>query len=98
MVLNELAEMEVYRGLLAGILRQAIMDYVGSKRLLIQNREVKARWNLDRRIKSCEKFFADPPYDYGDLDFALIKKLCDEKAEEGTMIHYRDLVPRKWTN
>ena len=86
-----LDEEELYRGLLAGILRQAIVDYVVSKRTLIRRQGGKIT-NLRHSgyIKSVEEFFSDPPYDYGDIDFAYLKRLCDEKAEEGTKIDYLD--------
>lgn len=84
-----ISEEEAYRGLLAGVLWQAIQDYVGSKRLIVHNRREAARWNISNRIKSVEQFFADPPYDYGDIDFTHLKKLCDEKAREGTRLYHK---------
>lgn len=90
MVLSEQEERESYGQLLAGILRQAIIDYVGAKRVLLRHKSVVAEYALGNSIRSVEKFFADPPYDYGDIDFIHLKRLCDEKAAEGTKIRYVD--------
>lgn len=90
MELNELAERQFYDNLLAGILRQVIQDYISCKRLKIQKRKVAQRFNIDNRIRSCERFFQDPPYDYGDIDFRLVQRLCDEKALAGGRVNYRD--------
>ena len=82
--------------LLAAILRQTIQDYVGVKRLIIQNRTIACRFGIESRLKSCEQFFQDPPYDYGDVDFVLIKRLCDERAMEGKRVQYKE-IDKRWT-
>ena len=81
--------------LLAAILRQTIQDYVGVKRLMLQHRTVSHRFGWESRLKSCEKFFNDPPYDYGDVDFVLVKRLCDERAVEGKRVQYKD-IDKRW--
>ncbi len=89
MQLNELAEKDGYSNLLAGILRQTIEDYILSKRMLLNNKTPR-HYNLYSRISSCERFFADPPYDYGDIDFRSLQRLCDEKVIEGGRLNFRD--------
>lgn len=101
MVLTEEEQREGYQLLLAGILRQAIIDYVRAKRVLLKHKSTVAQYALGSSIRSVEKFFADPPYDYGDIDFTHLKRLCDEKAEEGTPIHYIDhneINLKRWMN
>lgn len=101
MVLSDEEQREGYELLLAGILRQAIIDYVRAKRVLLKSKSVVAQYALGSSIRSVEKFFADPPYDYGDIDFKHLKRLCDEKAEEGTPIHYIDhgeINLKRWMN
>ena len=101
MVLSEEEEREGYELLLAGILRQAIIDYVRAKRVLLKHKSIVAEYALGSSIRSVEKFFAEPPYDYGDIDFKHLKRLCDEKAEEGTPIHYIDhgeINLKRWMN
>lgn len=100
MVLSDAEERESYGQLLAGILRQAILDYVRAKRTLNKHKSADTEYALGSSIRSVEKFFADPPYDYGDIDFANLKRLCDEKAEDGTPIHYLDhgeINLKRWT-
>lgn len=101
MVLSEQEERESYGHLLAGILRQAIIDYVNAKRVLLRSKSIVAEYALGSSIRSVEKFFADPPYDYGDIDFVYLKRLCDEKAAEGSRVWYVDQsesnLKRQWT-
>ena len=82
---------DAYDNLLTGILLQAIQDYVTSKRNLLAGRKVSQRYNLERRLKSCETFFNKPPYDYGDIDLTKVKALCDEKVLDGKRVFYKDL-------
>lgn len=96
MIVNELAEKMGYHNLLAGILRQTIQDYVLAKRKLMNGQKTAQRYSMVNRIKSCESFFADPPYDYGDVDFVYLKRLCDEKVADGGRVFYRDNDIREW--
>lgn len=82
-------EKECYGYLLAGILRQTIADYVISRRALQRSKQPKSVGFHEGRVRSCERFFKDPPYDYGDIDFVLLKKLCEEKAKESGRIYVR---------
>lgn len=96
MIPNELSERMGYDNLLAGILRQTIQDYVLAKRCLLKGKKATDRYNVMNRLKSCERFFENPPYDYGDIDFVLVKRLCDEKAVEGGRVFYREYNRDEW--
>ena len=82
-------ERECYRYLLAGILRQAITDYVISRRILNRKRTRSVGYH-EGIIRSCERFFKDPPYDYGDIDFKQLQRLCEEKVNEPGRIYIRE--------
>lgn len=82
-------EQECYRTLLAHILYQTMSDYTKAKAKLEGTagqsvRPYEYRNSLARRLNECERFFAKPPYDYGDIDLMAVKSLCDEKAKTDT--------------
>ena len=81
---------EAYDNLLAGILRQTIQDYVLTKRRQLQGRVVSESYDANRRLKSCELFFEDNQYDYGDIDLKGVKRLCDEIVREGGKVYLRE--------
>ena len=74
--------LEAYSVLKARILYQAILDYVQSKAKLegLKGKSI-TKWEsrnvYENRLKDCESFFKDPPYDYGDVDMPGVKGLCD---------------------
>lgn len=87
-------EKERYGCLLAGILRQTIVDYVLSRRAVLHLTYPKAKWNHEERIKSCVEFFNDPPYDYGDIDFRYLQRLCEEKVREPGRMYIKADIAR----
>lgn len=83
-----LKEDECYKTLLAHILYQTIIDHTGAKRHLAKVGEDARYWAAKRKLYSCEQFFDEPPYDYGDIDLGYIKTLCDERARTGEKVAY----------
>ena len=75
--------------LLAYILMQTITDYISAKKRLDKSKSAKAPgryWRARRDYESCDEFFTNPPYDYGDIDLTHVRKLCDEKATDGSRV------------
>lgn len=74
---------EAYEQLRAAILLQAISDYWLTSKALAKFPKEKAKANKERLLHEVNKFFLDPPYDYGDVDTRRVKLMLDVAAEEG---------------
>lgn len=85
-----IAEEDRYNVLLAQVLYQTITDYVGAKKKLSKKKLAyyDRRGELEQRLAECERFFKNPPYDYGDIDLRHVKRLCDEQVEKGGRLYF----------
>lgn len=78
---------EAYIGLRTAVLFQAITDYWLSSIALKKNLSDKVRERRELVNKDAERFFLDPPFDYGDVDLNWVKRWIDCAVEN--QIHPR---------
>ena len=68
---------EAYEELRAAVLLQAMSDYFYSLKALKKDMRPRVRYERESLVSDCERFFSDPPYDYGDVDTRKVKLWLD---------------------
>lgn len=74
---------EAYEQLKAAVLAQAISDYYLSVKNLPKTKKHKTRQMRQNLIFDAERFFTNPPYDFGDVDTKKVKLMLDTAIKEG---------------
>lgn len=88
------SEEDCYHALIGQILYQTILDYtLAAAKLFKPGRKIRPGKYTEackRSLRSCEEFFSNTPYDYGDIDLQYVQRLCLERAIGGSTRYYFD--------